>query len=107
MEQITAYHTTPPDIFNIIFSLSAYGGTYSREKMGAYGRLEAWQFMRGLVGVEAETSVASASESAERTTWVYYEASNDRFLHALVWFGMAALRPDGRSLVVLAGSDTD
>jgi uncharacterized protein (TIGR02996 family) len=91
----------------ILFSAASSGGAYGRGLLGAYGRLEMWRSLAGLVGAASSESVEAVAALAERCTWLAFDAESDWFYHVAWDFGLVAIRPDGMSLAVLAAADTD
>jgi uncharacterized protein (TIGR02996 family) len=90
----------------VLFSAAANGGAYNHGLRGAYGRLEAWHSLAALAGVVGD-DVEAVADIAERCLWVSFGAGSEWF-HQVAWdAGLLAVRPDGRSVAVLAASDTD
>jgi hypothetical protein len=92
---------------SILFSAASGGGAYSRPPRGAHGRLAAWQSLAGLVGARDDASVETIAALAKQCTWWEFTAENDWFFQVAWDLGLLALRPQGRSLAVLAATDTD
>lgn len=91
----------------MLFSAAAGGGAYDGGMRGACGRLQMWRSAAGLLGLREDTPVAVVAEAVRKATWVEFEADSMWF-YRIAWdFGLAVLRPDGRSLAVLAATDTD
>jgi uncharacterized protein (TIGR02996 family) len=89
----------------VLFSAAQNGGAYTRGEAGAYGRLHAWQSFGWLAGTAAGATADEIAGVAERCAWVRFDG--DWFDHIAWDLGLIALRPDGRSLAVLAAADTD
>ncbi|WP_248928468.1 DUF6183 family protein [Paenibacillus hamazuiensis] len=97
----------PARIFSLLYSAAANGGAYSSGDLNAYGRLEAWRSMGALAGAPDDADMPFVLKQAESCRWWYFEAPTPWFHHVAWDFGIAALRPDGRTLAVLAATDTD
>ncbi|MEU3464453.1 DUF6183 family protein [Streptomyces sp. NPDC006733] len=82
---------------------AAYGATPHR----AYGRLAAWRSLGGLTGCPADAPLAQVAERVRRTTWFHMDSAPGWF-HGILWdLAVAALRPGGQEIAVLAATDTD
>ena len=92
---------------SFLFSAASGGGAYSGPPRGAHGRLAAWQSLAGLVGARDDASVETVAALAKQCTWWEFTAENDWFFQVAWDLGLVALRPQGRSLAVLAATDTD
>jgi uncharacterized protein (TIGR02996 family) len=92
---------------NILFTAAATGGACAGSLLGAYGRLEAWHSMAGLVGASAGESVKALATLAERCLWVSFTAASAWYYHVCWDVGLLAVRPDRMSVAVLAATDTD
>jgi hypothetical protein len=97
----------PSEAFGIMYAAAANGGAYSNGNQNAYGRLEAWLSMGALTGSPEEADALSVLRAADSCAWLYFEAPTPWFRQVAWDFGIAALRPDGRTLAVLAATDTD
>lgn len=91
----------------ILFCASAHGGAYTGGRDGAYGRLEAWTSLASLCGVRGSLDIPATSAIAESSGWVQFSADSKWFQQVAWDIGIACLRPDGRSIAVLAATDTD
>jgi hypothetical protein len=104
---IAARQAAPADVMRILFAAASVGGAYGGGQGGAYGRLLAWRSLAGLTGAPAADEVDDVAARAGECAWLTFDADTEWF-HAVVWdLGIAALRPDGRTVAVLAGTDTD
>ena len=62
---------------------------------------------QGADHMDLGTSEDDVAARAGECAWLTFDADTEWF-HAVVWdLGIAALRPDGRTVAVLAGTDTD
>lgn len=95
------------DVLSLLFSAAANGGTYNSGHFAAFGRLRIWQSVAGLIGSPAGASFAEVVTLAEQCTWFLFDAVSDWFYQVAWDLGVLALRPDGRTLAVLAATDTD
>jgi hypothetical protein len=92
--------------FGYLFSAAAMGGAYTWGEGGAYGRLAAWESASALTGC-SEDDLDLASAHAERCSWFSFRGKSEWFFDVAWDIGLAVLRPDRRSLAVLAAMDTD
>lgn len=95
------------EAFGLLFAAASLGGAYPSEHWGAYGRYEAWRSLAGLVGAAERESIEQLLRRAKRCEWLYFDAQTSWFFQVAWDFGLVALRPDGKSLAVLAATDTD
>jgi hypothetical protein len=104
---VRAVRLTPAQAFNRLFSAACSGGAYPSGLGGAYSRLAAWRSVAGLAGAPEGEGVDAVAERAGRCAWVSFHAASGWF-YDIAWdLGILALRPDGRSIAVLAATDTD
>jgi uncharacterized protein (TIGR02996 family) len=68
----------------------------------AYARLHAWESLSWLVGAGGDQTCEQIAESAERCRWFAYDT--DWFLRTLWDVALVCVRPNGRSLAVLAAT---
>ena len=93
--------------FEIAFAAASTGGAYSRGRHGAYGRLDAWRTIAGLVGAGPAAHFEEVHAAATASRWFGF-ASDARWFHRVAWdVGLAVQREDGGSLAVLAATDED
>jgi Family of unknown function (DUF6183) len=93
--------------FALLFAAAADGGAYGGRLEGAYGRLAAWKSLGGLAGATNRQTIESIEVLAKRCTWVSFVCDSEWFYHVAWDLALLAIRPDGRSLAVLAATDTD
>jgi uncharacterized protein (TIGR02996 family) len=103
---VDARRVTAHEAFATLFSAAANGGAYGPGRQGAYGRLDAWASLAGLVGADTD-DVETVAGLASRCLWVSFEAASEWFYDVAWDVGLLVVRPDGRSLAVLAATDTD
>ncbi|MCY1065020.1 DUF6183 family protein [Nannocystis sp. RBIL2] len=98
-------------VFTLLLAFAANGGDYNVGISGAYGRLHAWRSLGGLVDAPADApleAIEAEARAVERIGGFAHFASDSRwFNHVVTDLGLATVRVDGRSLAVLAGTDTD
>ncbi|MFH9198747.1 DUF6183 family protein [Streptomyces anulatus] len=98
---------TPDTVFRTLLTAAVRSPAYGSGLHGAYGRLAAWHSLAGLTDVPADRPLAEVAEAAGRTTWLRMAPSSSWF-YEIVWdLAVAALRPDGQGIAVLAATDTD
>jgi predicted outer membrane repeat protein len=90
-----------------LFSIACNGGPYERGMRGALGRFQTWQSVAGLVGASKETLVETIAELAEQCQWFFFGTDKGWFWNYGWDIGLVVLRPDRKTLAVLAATDTD
>ncbi len=104
---LTLNAVSPADVLSTVFAAAGNGGAYSQGLGGAYGRLAAWEAFGALAGAGETASIEAAAVLAESCAWFSFTAKTAWF-YSVAWdFGLVALRPDRRTLAVLAATDTD
>jgi hypothetical protein len=95
--------------FRQLFAASAYGGPWTPGRFGAYGRLDAWRSLAALVGVDERAPLPEVERQALACTWLDLRGVSEWFSeNTWGWeLGLAALRPDGASIAVLAATGWD
>ena len=90
-----------------LFAAAANGGAQSSGLGGAYGRRAAWTSLGALVDAAPDASVSEVDElTCEAAFFVY--VTQGPWFHDIAWdLGVAALRPDGKTVAVVAASDSD
>jgi hypothetical protein len=97
----------PEASFGPLFSAASNGGAYSSGLGGAYGRLAAWASFGALVGAPPTADVATLEALGNTCTFLAFRAPGPWF-YDIAWdFGALALRPDGRSVAILAATDAE
>jgi hypothetical protein len=98
-------------VFQLLLAFAANGGDYNIGISGAYGRLHAWRSLGGLVDAPADASleaIEAEARAVERAGgFAHFASDSPWFNHIITDLGLAAVRADGRSIAVLAGTDTD
>ncbi len=105
-ETINLRAITPTKSFGHLFSAALTGGAYTSGEGGAYGRLAGWESLMALTGCPRDDP-APRSSHAGRCSWFLFEGESAWFYNVAWDIGLAVLRPDGRSLAILAATDTD
>lgn len=95
----------PAEAFAQLFAAAHTGGAYGRREWGAYGRLRAWQSLAALAGCGAGAGVVAVAAKAERCQWLTFGGTD--WFYDLIDLGLICVRPDGRSVALLAATDTD
>lgn len=91
-------------VWGALFAAAANGGAYSTGLGGAYGRKAAWTSFAALVGADAAPS--EVDRVAANTHFLMFGGTD--FFFDVAWdLGVAAIRPGGGSVAVLAATDTD
>ncbi|MEV4065280.1 DUF6183 family protein [Nonomuraea dietziae] len=98
---------TPSRVWQVLFAAASAGGAYNHGLYGAYGRLEAWRSMAGLSGAPQTATFADVEHQVQDHRWFTFSATTKWFEQVAWDIAIAALSPDGRSLAVLAATDTD
>lgn len=94
------------DVLRTLFSGAASGGAYGPRMHGAYARKAAWESLAALAGVRG-TDLAAIERAADRCTWLFYGSDWHLQVVPPLDAGVAVLRPDGRTVAVLAVTDSD
>lgn len=97
---------TAPDVLRTLFSGASGGSAYGPGLYGAYGRLASWESLAALVGLEPGDH-AAVERAADRCAWIFYTSDWHLQVHPSMDVGIAALRPDGRTVAVIAATDSD
>ena len=101
------------DAVAVLFCAACTGGADSLGLGGTYGRWAAWEATGALAGAGRNPSVgrnASFEDTAAivgECAWWFWAAKSAWFYDVAWDIGLLALRPDGRTLAVLAATDTD
>ncbi len=106
-DQVSVRAITPGDGFSILFGASAHGGAYDRGENGAYGRLNAWRSIAGLVGARPEDETGAIEAEANASYWYSFDAESEWFCHVAWDVGLMVIRKDRRTMAILAATDTD
>ncbi|GAB2714925.1 DUF6183 family protein [Kitasatospora kifunensis] len=101
------YPSTPDLVFRLLLTTAVRAPAYGPGRHGAYGRLAAWQSLGGLTGSPAAAPPAQIAELVRRTSWFRVDTTSAWF-YGIYWdLAVAALRPGGQEIAVLAATDTD
>ncbi|MBK3573537.1 hypothetical protein JHN63_06825 [Streptomyces sp. MBT65] len=94
-------------VLRVLLTAAVRSPAYGSGMFGAYGRLAAWRSLGGLVGAAPEAPLPHTATLVEQTHWFIADPSSDWF-HQVAWdLAVAALRPGGQEIAVLAATDTD
>jgi uncharacterized protein (TIGR02996 family) len=89
-----------------LFGAAHGGGAYGRREWGAYGRLHAWQSLGALAGCAPTLRVEVVAAEALRCEWFDFDGTN--WFNHIAWdLGLICVRPDRRTVALLAATDTD
>lgn len=95
------------EVFGRFLSVATWGGCYGKGRSAAYGRLYAWRSLAGLLGLPWGTPLEAIAEEAERASFTWFRLESAWYVNVSIDIGVACLRKDRRTLVVLAGTDCD
>lgn len=95
------------EVFGRLIKVATEGGCYGKGQSAAYGRLYAWQTLAALLGLPRGTSLAAIEAEANRASFTWFRLHGPWYFNISVDIGLACLRGDRRTLVVLAGTDCD
>lgn len=91
----------------LLFCAASGGGAYTIGYDGAYGRLAAWRSAAALVGANKDADIHQVASLIRACFWFSCRSKSGWF-YDIAWdVGLLTLRPDGRTLAVLAATDTD
>lgn len=96
---------SPAEVFARLFAAAAEGGAYGHGEGHARARVSAFRSMNAFCRDEG-LEVDALAREVDRCEWWFFFGS--AFFAKVAWdLGVACLRADGRTLVVLAATDTD
>jgi hypothetical protein len=98
--------TTAAGALARLFGAASGGGAYGRCEWGAYGRLHAWQSLGALAGCGPDASAEAVADEAARCEWLAF-GGTDWFYQISPDLGLLCVRPDRRTVALLAATDTD
>lgn len=101
---------SPDHVFNTLLSIAATGARYSGGIYGqslgiGFGRLLAWGDLAVLLGMDVFSPKEDLDAGARSCKWFGFTSNSKWFAGKDI--GIAALRPDGRTLVIAAASASD
>ncbi len=89
-----------------LFSAGSGGGAYGGSVHAAYARLFAWRSMAAFMRVQF-TDLEELDRLARDSMWFLFDSSSDWF-YDIAWdIGVVCIPSDGRSMTLLAATDTD
>lgn len=101
------YPSTSDAVLRVLLSAAMRSPAYGPGLHGAYGRLAAWRSLAGLTDAPADAPLTGIAELVEQTHW-FRIAPTSVWFHQVEWdLAIAALRPGGQEIAVLAATDTD
>jgi hypothetical protein len=89
-----------------LFHAACNGGAYSHGRGVAWGRLDAWRSLAGLLGLPDDAPVERVVDCAEQSSWFSLQSRSPWYLD-LLDLTLAVLREGSADLAVLAATDTD
>lgn len=99
------------DVLTKLYHAASGGSAYNPGLWGAYGRLAAWESLAALAGADEagadEREIAAIEHLADRCTWLFYTSPWHIQVHSSMDVGIAVLRPDHRTVAILAATDAD
>lgn len=104
---LTLGPVTATFVLSTLFSAACNGGAYNKGVGGACGRLTAWTSLGAMLGAPEGSSLEAIAEQAECCDWFSFLATGGWFYDVAWDVGLICLRPDRRTLLVLAATDTD
>lgn len=97
----------PESVWGALFAAASNGGAYSSGLGAAYGRRAAWVSLGALVDGPASASPIQIDERARSASFLLFRAEGGWF-NDIAWdIGALAVRPGGKTVAVLAATDTD
>jgi uncharacterized protein (TIGR02996 family) len=90
----------------VLFGAAHNGGAYGRREWGAYGRLGAWRSLAALAGCPPTAGPEAVEQAAGACRWFTFGGT--QWFAQVAWdLGLFCLRPDGRTVALLAATDAD
>ena len=90
----------------VLFGAAHNGGAYGRREWGAYARLHAWQSLAALAGCAPAAMPEDVALVAGGCEWFTF--SGTQWFAQVAWdLGLICVRPDRRTVALLAATDTD
>jgi hypothetical protein len=88
-----------------LFTAAQGGGAYTHGEWGAYGRLHAWRSLGALVGCAPTARAEEVAAEALRCEW--FDFGGTEWFDRAAWdLGLMCVRPDRRTVALLAATDT-
>lgn len=94
-------------VLRALWSTFTSGGAYGAGRCLSWGRLLAWDALAAMCGLTVWSGLERIAEEAAQAAFTTFTSTSDWFEHVGVDIGLACLRGDGRSLVVLVATDSD
>ncbi|TDC98060.1 DUF6183 family protein [Actinomadura sp. 7K507] len=82
------------------------GSAYGAGMKAAYGRNAAWEALAALTGT-GDGDIPATEEAAAQCTWLFFTSDWHFQIVPPLDVGIAVLRPDGRTVAILAATDAD
>lgn len=98
----------PNAVLRILFTAASYGGAYNSGLSHAYGRLEMWESVAGLMSLTSDTKIEDLHAALNNYVWFNFETRSDSWFYMVIWdVGIAVYNNDRQLLNILAATDTD
>ena len=97
---------TTPDVLRELFYGAGSGGAYGPRMRAGDARRASWESLAGLVGFPGDDFTA-VERAADRCAWLFYGSDWHMRVAEPLDVGIAVLRPDRRTVAVLAATDSD
>jgi hypothetical protein len=105
--QIALARADIQEVLELLFGAAATGAAYNDGIGAAYGRLEAWRSLGALAGADTDATLEEVAMTAKKCAWLTFSAKSSWYCDVAWDLGIVALRADGRTLAILAATDTD
>lgn len=93
-------------VFGALFAAASNGGAYSAGLGAAYGRLAAWASLGALVDAAPDADILTRDARVGECAFLTFRAPGPWFFDVAWDLGALALRADGKTVAVLAASDS-
>ncbi|WP_141578496.1 DUF6183 family protein [Actinomadura sp. WMMA1423] len=97
---------TTADVLRTLFGGAAGGGACGPRMGGGYARKASWESLAALAGVQ-EGDFTAIERAADRCAWLFYGSDWHLQVVPPLDVGIAVLRPDRRTVAVVAVTDSD
>jgi hypothetical protein len=105
--EISCAHVPADLVFAYLFDCCQLGGAYSGGLNKAWSRLAAFESISALSGLPGFDNVHETIREAQECWWLTFTAKSDWY-EGICWdMGVCAIRPDRKTVAVLAATDTD
>ncbi len=105
--EVWVWKASAAEIMAVLFNASFYGGVHGVSNFGAIARLQAFETISALAGLDPALPFAEGLDRIERTAWYGFEAETPRFWRIIPDIAILAVRPQDGTAAVLCASDVD